>query len=114
MEKRMKSYHPVFVFLLGALLFTACSPSGVTAVATFDPVINSFAPQDGDSAMQRNDISLHSTSLSYDATQSPDVNLYFTYYHVSACDQLRVEVSGPDSKDLINLSAYSVAATDKP
>jgi hypothetical protein len=113
MEKRMKRYHPVFVIILAALLFTACTP-GVTATATFDPASNPFAPQDGDSAMQQNEIHIYSASLSYDPTQSPDVYLFFQYYQVTACDQLRVVVNEPDSKDQIILRAYSIAEKDKP
>ena len=109
----MKRYHPVFVIMLASLLFTACG-TNAAPTATLLPVNNPFAPQDGDSAMQRNDISIHSASIGYDPTQSLEVFLFFTYYQVTACDQLRVEVSGPDSKDQINLSAYSLAEKDKP
>jgi hypothetical protein len=121
MEKRIKTFNPVSFFILATLLFTACSPSPTpsptpvqTPTLTAAQIGNPFSPQPGDSDMQRGDVQIHSASVYFDLQAQPQVNLYFTYYKPTACDQLRVEVSQPDAKNLINVSVYSLAIKDKP
>jgi hypothetical protein len=121
MEKRIKTFNLVSFFILGALQFTACSPSPTpsptaaeTPTLTPAQTSNPFSPQPGDSDMLRGDVQIHSASLNFDLHAQQQVNLYFTYYKPTACDQLRVEVSPPDAKNQINLSVYSLAIKDKP
>lgn len=109
----MKTFKRISLFILAALLFISCSPvtTPIPPVFTGD---NPYAPQPGDSAMLRGDLRIDSASLVLAASQPPQVTVKFAYFQPTPCYKLRVEVSGPDSQNAINLNAYAVAEKDKP
>ncbi len=108
----MKTFNRIFLFLLATLVFAACSP----ATAPIPPVFtgnNPYAPQADDSNMLRSDIRIDSASLALTQSQPPQVTVNFGYFPPTPCYQLRVEVSQPDSRNRINLSAYGITEKDK-
>jgi hypothetical protein len=112
MEKRMRSFHRISLFILTALFFTACSTSG-TSAPPLVPADNPFEPQAGDNTMALSDVLVNSAFLNLQQPQE-SVLLGFSFYKEAACDQLRVSVSQPDAKKQINVSVYAVREKDKP
>ena len=105
----MKNFNRITLFLIAVLLFTACGPA--PAALQFD---NPYAPQASDSSMMRGDVTIDSSSLSLTKSMPPQVTLNFAYFQPTPCFQLRVEVSGPDAQNRIDVTAYAVAEKDKP
>lgn len=64
--------------------------------------------------MQRGDITIDSASLSLAESMPPQVVLNFAYFQPTPCNQLRVEMSGPDAQNRIDVTAYSVAEKNRP
>jgi hypothetical protein len=108
----MKTFNRILLFVLATSLFTACSPK-----ATPTPVVsqgdNPYAPQAGDNALMRGEITIDSASLNIGASQPLQVALNFAYFQPTPCYQLRVEVNQPDAQNRIEVSAYAVAEKDK-
>jgi hypothetical protein len=108
----MKTFSRIFLFMLAAVLFAACSP----AATPIPPALtgnNPYAPQAGDGNMMRSDIRIDSASLALAQSQPPQVTVNFGYFPPTPCHKLRVEVSQPDAENRINLSAYGVIEKDK-
>jgi hypothetical protein len=108
----MKTFNRIPLSVLAALLFAACSPN----LAPIPPGFtgnNPNAPQPGDGNMARGDLHIDSASLALTQSQPPQVTVNFAYFQPTPCFQLRVEVSQPDAKNHINLSAYAVTEKDK-
>jgi hypothetical protein len=107
----MKTFRSIlFAFML--VLLSACGPK-----ATETPVFqgdNPYAPQAGDGDLMHNDITIDSSSVNLAESQPLQVMVNFAYFQPTPCNQLRVEVSGPDAGNHINLKAYAVAEKDKP
>jgi len=59
------------------------------------------------------DITVDSASVFLSKSQPPQLMVNFAYFQPTPCYQLRVEISGPDSENHINLKAYAVAEKDK-
>lgn len=93
------------------LLSSACT-ANATATYVFQGE-NPYAPQPADGNMQRDEIVIDSFLLALTKSLPPQVMLRFTYIPPSACDQLRVEISGPDSQNRININAYAVVEKDQ-
>jgi hypothetical protein len=108
----MKTINHISLFILAALLFTACGPtaSSNTPGSTGN---NPYAPQAGDSDMLRGDVYIDSASLTRIESVPLQITLNFTYTQPTPCYQLRVEVSQPDAQGKINVSAYAVTEKDK-
>jgi hypothetical protein len=109
----MKIFSRSLLFVPVLIVFTACGPS----VTPMPPVFqgnNPYAPQAGDSAMMRGDVTIDSSSLSLAKSLPPQVMLSFAYFQPTACHQLRVEVSQASAQNRIDVSAYAVAEKDKP
>jgi hypothetical protein len=103
----MKNTDRISILILIALLFVACTPKATTV-----PVLqgeNPYAAQAGDSALQRDDVTIDSSTLGLAKSQPPQVMLTFAYFPPTPCHQLRVELNGPDSQNQIDVTAYSVA-----
>jgi hypothetical protein len=117
MEKRMKTFNRIVLFVFTIVLLAACAPKATEMPATqpaplqFD---NPYAPQPGDSDLMVGDLKIDSASVSLAESQPPQVMVNFAYFPPTPCYQLRVEASGPDAKNQINLKAYGVAEKDKP
>jgi len=109
----MKTFNRICLFILTAMLFTSCSPV-TTPVPPVFTGNNPYAPQAGDSAMMRGDLRINSASLVLATSQPPQVTVNFAYFQPTPCYKLRVEVSGPDAQNRIDLNAYAVAEKDKP
>lgn len=60
------------------------------------------------------DIRIDSASVFMAKSQPPQLMVNFAYFQPTPCYQLRVEPSGPDAQNHINLKAYAVAEKDKP
>jgi hypothetical protein len=112
MEKRMKTFNRISLFVLAVLLFTACGPTPTPIPPVFTGN-NPYAPQAGDSDMLRGDVQIDSASLQIAKSQPPQVTLNFAYFQPTPCFQLRVEVSQPDAQNQINVTAYAVTEKDK-
>jgi hypothetical protein len=108
----MKTFTRILTFILAAMLFTACSPKATPTPPVFQ-TNNPYAPQAGDSALMAGDITVDSASVFLSKSQPPQLMVNFAYFQPTPCYQLRVEISGPDSENHINLKAYAVAEKDK-
>ena len=109
----MKRLSRMLLSTLFVALFTACSPTatpGTPAVRINNP----YAVQPGDGGMMRGELRIDSAGLNVAESNPPQVILNFAYFQPTPCYSLRVEVSQPDAQGRINVSAYAVAAKDKP
>jgi hypothetical protein len=112
----MKTFTRILMFLLTALIFSACAPD---PASTFTPILpashgsNPYAPQPGDASMLRGDLRIDSASLSVAESQPVQVTLNLAYFPPTPCFQLRTEVNPPDAQNHINISAYAVAENGK-
>ena len=107
----MKTFRNI-LFALTIVILTACGPK-----ATQHPILqvnNLYAPQAGDNELMAGDITIDSSSVFLAESQPPQVMVNFAYFQPTPCYQLRVEISGPDADNHINLKAYAVAEKDKP
>jgi hypothetical protein len=107
----MKTINRISIFILVVMLFTACTPKAAAEPAFQGE--NPYAVQAGDTDLQRDDVTIDSSSLSLAKSQPPQVTLNFAYFPPTPCHQLRVEVNSPDSQDQIDVTAYSVVEKDK-
>jgi hypothetical protein len=120
MEKRMKPFNRILSFVVAFVLLAACAPKATDAPAAGQPQLptlqfnNPYAPQPGDSDLMVGDIKVDSASVSLAESQPPQAMVNFAYFPPTPCYQLRVEASGPDAQNQINLKAYGVAEKDKP
>lgn len=106
----MKLVSRITLLTLMILTITACGPQPTEA-----PIFqgeNPYAPQAGDQDMQRDSITIDSSSLSLAKSLPPQVMLHFAYFPPTPCYELRVEVSKPDSQNQINVNAYTVVKKD--
>jgi hypothetical protein len=107
----MRTFNRILLYLLAVLLLAACAPK-----ATKTPVFqgeNPYAPQPGDINLMIGDIKIDSASISLAKSQPPQVIVNFAYFQPTPCYQLRVEISGPDAQNRIDLKGYAVAEKDK-
>jgi hypothetical protein len=107
---------PFRSILLSVLLIAVLSACGSKAQATpftlkFD---NPYAPQPADKDLMAGEIKVDSASVSLAESQPPQLMVQINYFPPTPCYQLRVEASGPDAKNQIDLKAYAVAEKDKP
>ena len=104
--KPLKSILLVTVFIT---LITACGLKPPVTLK-FD---NPYAPQTGDGNLMAGDITVDSASVFLAESQPQQLMVNFAYFQATPCFQLRVEVSGPNADNQINLKAYAVAEKDK-
>ncbi|MBL8080277.1 MAG: hypothetical protein JNM55_20070 [Anaerolineales bacterium] len=107
----MKKLNCISIMILTILLIAACGPQ-----ATETPVFqgeNPYAPRPGDEDMQRDQVIIDSSSMSLAKSMPPQILLQFAYFPPTTCHELRVEVSGPDAQNQINVTAYSVVKKDQ-
>jgi len=108
----MKTLTRILLSVLAVTLLAACGPKATeTPAARGD---SPYAPQTGDSALMRGEITVDSSSLVAAESQPPQEMLNLAYFQPTPCFQLRVEVSQPDAQNRINVTAYAVAEKDKP
>lgn len=108
----MKPFKSMFALLLVLVFLSACAPKATTTpfTLTFN---NPYAPQPGDSNLMVGDIKIDSASVSLAESQPPQVMVNVAYFQPTPCYQLRVEPSGPNVQNQINLKAYAVAEKNK-
>ena len=112
-----------FQILLLLLLFVAaCAPQPQTTpdpdtpitsppideVPTNEPLTNPFAPQPGDSDLARGNAYIDEASLVIRESFPPQISLMLAGNLPTPCNQLRLEISPPDSENKIHVEAYSV------
>jgi hypothetical protein len=109
----MKRFKSILLSVILIAVLSACGSGAQAAPATlkFD---NPYAPQPGDKDLMTGDIKVDSASVFLAESQPPQVMVQINYFQPTPCYQLRVEASGPDSQNQINLKAYAVAEKDKP
>src|SRR5690242_18329829 len=110
--EKMKPFKSILTLLFISVLLSACGAKAATPISlNFD---NPYAPQASDSALMIGDIRVDSASISMAKSQPPQLMVNFAYFQPTPCYKLRVEPSGPDDQNHINLKAYAVAEKDKP
>jgi hypothetical protein len=109
----MKPFKTVLLSVILIAVLSACGSQAQAATAPlkFD---NPYAPQPGDGDLMAGDIKVDSASVFLAESQPPQVMVQINYFQPTPCYQLRVEASGPDAQNQINLKAYAVAEKDKP
>ena len=107
----MKSFKSILSLLFVLVLLSACGPKATPFSLQFE---NPYAPQPDDSDLMAGDITVDSSSVSLAESQPPQVMVNFAYFQPTPCYKLRVETSGPNEQNQINLKAYAVAEKDKP
>jgi hypothetical protein len=110
MEKKMKTFNSILLFLLFGILIAACGPKATPFALQFN---NPYAPQPSDSNLMVGDIKIDSASVSLAESQPPQAMVNFAYFQPTPCYRLRVEPSGPNGQNQINLKAYAVAEKNK-
>jgi len=123
----MKIAARILSFTLMLLLLTACGAAPTPVLPQVLPAAtqvtqatqgmqgnNPYAPQPGDEAMMRGDVTIDSASLMRTESAPPQMLLNFSYFQPTPCHQLRIEVTPPDAQNRINLTAYALAEKDKP
>ncbi len=112
----MKPFRSILLSMLLIAVLSACGSSAqAQAQATpftlkFD---NPYATQPGDKDLMVGDIKVDSASVSLAESQPPQVMVQINYFQPTPCFKLRIEPSGPDAQNQINLKAYAVAEKDK-
>ncbi len=112
----MKPFRSILLSMLLIVVLSACGSSAqAQAQATpftlkFD---NPYATQPGDKDLMVGDIKVDSASVSLAESQPPQVMVQINYFQPTPCYKLRIEPSGPDAKNQIDLKAYAVAEKDK-
>ena len=107
----MKTFKSILLFVLLALSISACAARSTPATLHFD---NPYAPQPGDSNLLVGEIKIDSSSVALAESNPPQVMVNFAYFQPTPCYKLRVEASGPNARNRIDLKAYAVAEKDKP
>ncbi len=108
----MKPFKSILLSVILIAVLSACGSQAQAAPAPlkFD---NPYAPLAGDKDMMTGDIKVDSASVSLAESQPPQVMVQINYFQPTPCYKLRVEASGPDAKNQINLKAYAVAEKNK-
>ena len=109
----MKPFKSILFCALMVTLVAACGPKTVAEAFVFEGN-NPYAPQAGDGDLIYGDITMDSSAVFLMESQPPQMMVNFSYFQPTPCHQLRVEVSGPDDKNQINLKAYVLAEKDVP
>ena len=113
----MKPFKSIVLSVILIAVLSACG-SQVQAQAQATPFTlkfdNPYAPQPGDKDMMTGDIKVDSASVSLAESQPPQVMVQINYFQPTPCYKLRIEASGPDAQNQINLKGYAVAEKDKP
>jgi hypothetical protein len=112
-ERRMKPFKFILLSVILVAVLGACgSPAQATPFALkFD---NPYAAQPGDTDLMAGEIKVDSASVFVGESQPPQLMVQINYFPPTPCYQLRVEASGPNAQNEIDLKAYGVAEKDKP
>ena len=102
----MNNFRNILLFSVIIALLSACTPKA-------SPGDNPYAPQPNDSNLMADAIKIDSASVALAESQPPQVKVDFAYFQPTPCHELRVEVSGPDTQNRIDIKAYAVAEKDK-
>ena len=109
----MKTFNRMLLAALCVMLFTACSAQAQAGNAGFQGN-NPYAVQPGDRELMQGDLRIDSASVSLAESNPRQAMLHFAYFQPTPCYTLRVDPSGPDAQNRINISAYAVAEKDRP
>jgi hypothetical protein len=109
----MKPFRSIFLSVILVAVLSACGSQAQATPVTlkFD---NPYAPQPGDRDLMAGDIKVDSASIFLAESQPPQLMVQINYFPPTPCYQLRVETSGPNVQNQIDLKAYAVAEKDKP
>jgi hypothetical protein len=107
----MRPFKSILLSVILVAVLSACSSQATPVTLKFD---NPYAPQPGDKDLMAGDIKVDSASVFLGESEPPQLMVQINYFLPTPCYQLRVEVSGPDAQNQINLKAYGVAEKDKP
>ncbi|MGA2505665.1 MAG: hypothetical protein ABSG01_16405 [Anaerolineales bacterium] len=98
-----------------AALLAACSvqpTASTTPMPTQED--NRYAPQPGDTTMMQSIAEIVSASVVMTEAIPPQISVSLAYRLVTPCNQLRVNISQPDSANRIQMEIYGVAPKDMP
>jgi hypothetical protein len=87
---------------------TAVTSPPVDTMPTNEPFANPFAPQPGDADLTRGNVYIDEASLIIRESFPPQISLVLVGNLPTPCNQLRVEISSPDTENKIMVDAYSV------
>lgn len=106
----MKPLKTILCSLLLAAILAACGSQATPSALQWE---NPYAPQTGDKHLVTRDIQIDSASVFLAESQPPQVIVNFAYFLPTPCYQLRVDSSGPDEQNRIQLKAYGVGEKEK-
>jgi hypothetical protein len=110
-----KSNKPMIIIVLSGAILAACASQ---PLATLSPVINQgdnpYAAQTGDGSMMQSKVEIVSASIVMTDSLPRQVSVSLAFRLTTPCNQLRVNISQPDSAKRIHLEVYGVALKDKP
>lgn len=107
----MKPFQSILLFVLLTIVLAACGPQATPVTLQFE---NPYAPQSGDSDLATGEITVDSSSVYIAESYPPQLMVSFSYFQPTPCHQLRIEVTGPNNDNQIDLKAYAVTEKDKP
>src|SRR5687768_14983749 len=87
---------------------TAVTSPPVDSMPTNEPITNPFAPQPGDESLSRGNVYINEASLIIRESFPPQISLTLTGDLPTPCNQLRAEISPPDTDNKIVVDVYSV------
>jgi len=109
----MKPFKSILLAMMLVAVLGACGSQAQATPVTlkFD---NPYAPQPGDTDLMAGEIKVDSAAVFLGESQPPQLMVQINYFPPTPCYQLRVEASGPDAQNQIDIKAYGVAEKDKP
>jgi hypothetical protein len=105
----MKQFRSISI-ALAILFLTACGTEG-SETHVFQGK-NPYAPRAGDADLLEEDINIEWKNLHVARSRPPQLLVNFTYFPLTSCHKLRLEVSAPNDENQIILKAYVVAPKD--
>jgi hypothetical protein len=112
MSKISKSF--ILILLAGSIL-TACTSQSIASPLPLPAQgDNPYAPQPGDAAMMQSNVEIVSASVLIAESFPSQISILLAYRLTTPCNQLRVNISQPDSMTRIQMEIYGIAPKDKP
>jgi len=99
---------PALSILVAAVFLAACVPAAATPTPGIPPALHPFAPQPGDSSLERGPVYLDSAEMLIMESFPVQIRLALTGSLPTPCHSLRVSVADPDPENRIAIEVYSL------